>query len=260
MLREFNYTNRRKILREHVEIQIIKNADGDISFNASIDLSQYGFEGISPEPRVFVEAYRGATATWKRFSFGGSRSILPPSDLSLNEFRVPEGILFRVRVTSIESGSPGKLLAEADALQAKYSGNADGFVQPLIQHMAADDIGDELWRIHYSDGLPILKVNEKISIGAEQFLMNPEYRAAYAPSVMRQILQRILLIERFTQDDDELNWKQRWIRFSTQLTGRMPPEYAQSESIEEIEEWIDDAIEAFCRSSNFLAKFNSEIS
>lgn len=219
MLREFNYTGRRKILREHINIHVKQDESGNISFSAKLDLTEYEFEKITPEPRVFVEAYRGATATWKRFSFGGVRSIAPPDDLFLNEFRVPEGILFRVRVTSFEPGSPGKLLAEADALRARSLGDTDGFVEPLIQHMATDDIGQELWRIHYSDDLPILKINDKIAIGVEQFLTSPTFRSIYAPCVMRQVLQRILLIELFSADEDESNWKQRWVQFATRLSG-----------------------------------------
>jgi hypothetical protein len=259
MLREFNYTGRRKILREDIDLQIIQGADGALSFKAQLKLSEYGFDKLDPVPRVFVEAYRGATATWKRFAFGDARSIQAPEDLSLNEFRVPEGILFRVRITSIEDGRLGKLLAEADAIQPKSANDDDGFVQPLIQHMAADDIGDELWRIHYSNTLPILKINDRIQIGVDQFLMNPIYRAVYASAVMRQVLQRILLIDRFVGDEDDASdWRQLWLRFGFSLTGSAAPDFAGEESIEAIESWVSDAVEAFCRSGRMLPTFNSE--
>ena len=261
MLREFNYTSRRRILREDIDFQIIRAPDGGLSFNADLRLSAYGFDKIKPVPRVFVEAYRGATATWKRFSFGDVASISAPDDLSLNEFRVPEGILFRVRVTSVDEERNGRLLGEADALSPRTSPDEEGFVQPLIQHMAADDIGDELWRIHYSEDLPILKINDQIQIGVDQFLVTPAYRAVYAPAVMRQVLQRILLIDRSVGDEEDPNdWRQRWLRFGASLTGRSAPEFEGEASVEIVEEWISEAAETFCRSGRMLSMFNSETS
>lgn len=261
MLREFNYTRRQRILREDVDFQIIRTPDGGLSFNADLRLDKYQFDKVKPVPKVFVEAYRGATATWKRFSFGDAESISAPDDLSLNEFRVPEGILFRVRVTSVDAGKNGRLLGEADALSPRTSPDGEGFVQPLIQHMAADDIGDELWRIHYSDSLPILKINDRLQIGVDQFLITPTYRAVYAPAVMRQVLQRILLIERSVGDEEDPDdWRQRWLRFCTSLTGRSAPEFEGEASIEVVEEWISEATEIFSRSGRMLSTFNSETS
>jgi hypothetical protein len=259
MLRELNYTNRQRIRREDIELQVIQDSHANLSFKAQLKLHEYAFETLSPVPQVFVEAYRGATATWKRFAFGPANSIRAPDDLSLNEFKVPQGILFRVRVTAVESGLlPGKLLAEADAIQPRSSNEDQGFVQPLIQHMAADDIGDELWRVHYSNDLPILKINDRVQIGVDQLLLNPSYRAIYASAVMRQVLQRILLIDRFVGDeDDETDWRQRWLRFASSLTVSAVPEFEGEESIETIDDWINEAVEAFCRSSRLLPSFNA---
>jgi hypothetical protein len=259
MLREFNYTNRQRIRREDAELELIQSSDGSMLLKANLKLGEYHFEKIEPSPKIFVEAYRGATASWKRFDFGDARDIQTPDDLSLDEFKVPQGILFRVRVTSTAPKTQGKLLGEADAIRPKYAPDSEGFVQPLIQHMAADDMGDELWRIHYSDELPILKINDRIQIGVDQFLMNPACRATYAPAVIRQVLQRIALIDRFVGDeDDPADWRQRWMRFALVLSGRAAPEFSDADAVEAIEDWISDVVEAFCRSNRILQMFNSE--
>jgi hypothetical protein len=115
--------------------------------------------------------------------------------------------------------------------------------------------------MHYSDALPILKINDKVQIGVDQFLMNPVCRATYAPAVMRQVLQRILLIDRFVGDEDDPDdWRQRWLRFAFSLTGCTAPEFVDSDSVEAIESWVDDVVEAFCRSSRVMQIFNSEFS
>jgi hypothetical protein len=65
---------------------------------------------------------------------------------------VPEGILFRVNVSAAGDDALGRLLAEADAIRPRMPDEQDAHGQPLIQHVAADDIGDELWRVTDFDG------------------------------------------------------------------------------------------------------------
>src|SRR5438093_603771 len=148
MPRRLNYTGRKKINRNDASIRVKRNGDG-LVFDADLRLANYRLDEISPPPRVYVEAYRGASTLWKRFEFGRVGTIQPPQDRSLDEFGVPEGILFRVKV-SAEGESLGKLLAEADAIRPRLPDEQDEHGQPLIEHMPADDIGDELWRVDFS--------------------------------------------------------------------------------------------------------------
>src|SRR4051812_5348630 len=169
MPRRLNYTNRKKINRDDVSIRLHRNGQ-ELVFDADLRLADYKLDKITPPPQVFVEAYRGASALWKRFDFGRYGTVQAPADRSLDEFGVPEGILFRVKVSAADDDALGRLLAEADAVRPRLPDELDAHGQPLIQHMAADDIGDELWRVTDFDGpLPLLKVNSRVPMGVDQF-------------------------------------------------------------------------------------------
>lgn len=248
MPRRFNYTNRQRILREHVGVRIVKEGP-TLAFDADLDLTSYEFEKMSPRPKIYLEAYRGGTASWKRFDFGRAGLLAPPEDRSLADFRVPEGVLFRVRVTATDPTGAGRLVGEADGIRPKLPGEHEHAVQPLIQHLSADDIGDELWRVDFAGDMPLLKVNSRLPMGVDQFLVNPQYRAVFAPAVMRQVLSRILLIEKYSGDeDDDADWRQRWLRFGALISGVESPGPAETmQAVEEVEGWIDTAVEGFAR-------------
>lgn len=258
MARRFNYTKRKRILREHAKIRILRDDKGALSFSALLELASYGFPEGDRESRVFVEAYRGSTASWKRFDFGSPTAPMPPDDRSLDDFGVPEGILFRVRVTETAGDSAGRMLGEADGIPPQLPGEADQPVQPLIRHMPADDIGDEIWRVDFSDELPLLRINSRVPMGVDQFLLDPGYRAVVAPAVMRQVLIKLLLVDRFDGDEeDESDWRQKWLQFAERLTGTTPP--PASEGNEAIDDWINTAIENFARRAGFKRFFMTEL-
>lgn len=265
MPRRLNYTNRRKIRREDVVIRL-HNESAAIAFDAELRLGAYGFAQVVPPPHVFIEAYRGASTVWKRFAFGRINTLLPPDDRSLTEFGVPEGILFRVKVSAVDGPLAGRLLGEADGVAPLMPDQEEAPRHPIINHVPADDIGDELWRVDFSGTVPLVKINDKIPAGVEQFLVDPTYRAVFAPAVMREVLTRILIIDRDNYDDeDEASWQARWLRFASELPGVSdPPDFEETQgrliNLKEIEDWVDRAVEAFAQASGLLRAFSSAIS
>ena len=257
MPRQFNYTHRKRITRDDARIRISRNGDDKFSFDATLQLDGYKFDSSAGAPRVFVEAYRGSTASWKRFDFGTVTNICPPEDRALDEFEVPEGVLFRVRVTENGGKNDGLLAGEADAIQPLLPGQADDHVQPLIQHMPSDNIGDELWRIDFNGDMPLILINSRLAIGVDQFLLDSRYRAVFSSAVMRQVLIRILLIERNHGDeDDDSDWRQKWIRFGARMAGVACPD---QEDTQELDGWIDQAVEVFSERMQFLKAFETEV-
>lgn len=262
MPRRLNYTDRRKISRDDVSIRLHRNGEG-LVFDAALDLANYKLDRITPPPQVYVEAYRGGSALWKRFDFGRYGTVQPPPDRSLDEFGVPEGILFRVKVSAVSDDALGRLLAEADAIRPRLPDEQDAHGEPLIQHVAADDMGDELWRVTDFDGdMPLLKVNSRVPMGVDQFLRDPQHRAVVMPAVMRQVLTRILILDRDAWDDeDATSWQVRWLNFASGLpgVGQRPDadeEAGRLRNADELERWIDDAVESFAaRAGLFNAAF-----
>lgn len=258
MPRRLNYTKRQRIVREHIHIRLQQSPEGLLTFDADLDLSSYRFNSLSVPARVYVEAYRGATATWKRFYFGTTSDLSPATDRSLDEFRVPHGILFRIRVTSADSTSNGCLLAEADRIRPLLPGETDQSVQPLIQHMPANDLGHELWRVDFSGEMPLLKINDSVSMGVDQFLVDARFRALFAPAVFREVLMRIIVIEQAVDDEeDDTGWHQRWLRFGKLMSGSKAPRYAVPDDLDQVESWINEAVEGFAKRGGMKRAFES---
>ena len=257
MARRFNYTSRQRILQKHVRIRVTDDA-GRLEFDAALDLESYQFPVGESAPRVFIEAYRRATSTWKRFDFGTTSELSAPHDRSLAEFGVPAGILFRVKVTESGGASLGRLIAQADRIRPLSPDESDSPAQPLIEHIPAPDIGDELWRVDFSGDMPLLKINSKLSMGADQFLLDPRHRAMFAPAVMRTVLSRILVVEGYSGDeDDQDDWRRRWLKFGAQLCGTNAPEYEDDSDLELVETWIDSAVESFSRRAHLRTAFEA---
>jgi hypothetical protein len=252
MPRRLNYTGRKKINRSDIVIRVIEVQD-TIHFDASFTLASYD---LDPEAHVYVEAYRGASAVWKRFDFGRVGLLRAPAERSLNEFGSADGIRFRVKVCG--SGvRVGKLLAEADAVHPRLPSDDEQPGRPLID-TAPDDLRSEIWRLSFDDTRPVLLINERIP-GWSELVREPLFRALSAPAIMRQVLTKILVIDADEGDeDDEDDWRSAWLTFSSRLAGVGPrPTKTQDATadLEELERWIDDAVNAFSAKSNLFENF-----
>jgi hypothetical protein len=164
---------------------------------------------------------------------------------------------------SAEGESLGKLVAEADKIRPRLPNEEEDRGLPLIQHMPADDIGDELWRVTFEGELPLLKINSRVPMGVDQFLLDPLHRALIMPAVMRQVLTRTLIIERETGDEeDEGDWRVRWLRFASRLPGVLDWDVAAGgeSSPETVEGWIDDVVEAFATRAGLFNRFAQPLS
>jgi hypothetical protein len=68
---------------------------------------------------------------------------------------------------------------------------------------------------------------------------------------MRQILERILLIEKVTTMDDPSDWRSRWLIFASALPGSRNVPGAS----DEFDEWIENAVSAFARLNAMRTRF-----
>jgi len=255
MPHRFNFTGRKRIRRESVELRLRKT-DGHIALDANLQLAEYGFV---PSARIFLEAYRPASTQWKRFDLG---RVGVPSDngaMTLDEFERPEGILFRIKITSDGPGG-GKIVGEADALRPVLPDEATAPRTPLIDPVPGDDLGGEVWRVSFAAERPQLLVNSRI-VGWKEVVRDSTFRSLVAPSVMRQVLTKVLVIDKNAGDeDDPLDWRQNWIRFAEQLPGigECPDvDEASAGNLEQLESWIDDAVGRFGERVGLLESYRS---
>jgi hypothetical protein len=241
-VKRLNYTARQRILHSDADVVLQNSESGPGGFNASFDFSAYKFP---PDARVFVEAYRQTTVM--RFDFGIVSAPRPPSDRSLVDFPSADEILFRIRVTAA-SERPGVLLGEVDRIRPREHDESPDRRLPLLPAVP-DDVGQEVWRVDFEGGTTLLISRDLPDW--KQTVRSDTFRALVYPAAMRQILERILFFEKYRNVDDPLDWRSRWLLFSSRIPGSsLPPVERDAQ-----EEWIDDAVAAFSRQFQLRSRF-----
>ena len=238
-----NWTNRKRISRADVRIGVIREKAG-ASFSARIELASYG---LDPACKVVVEAYR--QTTWRRFEFGTVADVHPAGSCSLEAFGDTEGVQFRVKVLS-GGRDDGRIWAEADHVPVVAPEQQDAGRRSLL-NTRGEDLGERVWRLDLSDGIagPELLVNNRLG-DWRQAVQTPQFRSYVYPEVLRQILVRAIA----EYETGEVGWQSDWIVFACRTTGfsETPDEYATED---EREDWVQDAVSAFCRQQRFVERF-----
>jgi hypothetical protein len=245
-IRRLNYTGRKKIRRADVSIALHEKPNAPTTFDA--DLSRLSGYRLPDDAVVSVEAR--LQTRWMRFGYGTVGAIAPAADRSLTEFDSADGIMFSVKVTAV-SGTPGKLLAEAEGIPVRYPGDAEERRNPLLP-VKSDDIGHEVYRLDFSNDPPILLVNRAAG-DKDAIVRSPLFMSIVYPAALREILNRVIHVEGFDDpDDDGESWQARWLKFAAALpcVGPVP---AKEDG--DREQWIDDAVAAFAKQQVMLERF-----
>jgi len=261
MKRSFNFTGRKRIRQADVSVTVFDRGDGaPASFDASVNLLPYDLPADAP---VFLEAYR--QTGWMRFKLGTVGNLKVPDDRRLTEFDSTEALHFRVRV--IAPGENQKMLAEADKIPLRKPGEP-GPRESLLPVEASPAIGHEVWRLDTRSGTdegPVLQVNADIQDGNWRGVSSsPVFQALVFPAVLREILVRILVHDRHKKDQDDedvsLDWRDKWLAFADKLspTGHQELDVPdpQEPVPDEVFDWIDGVVEAFCRRYRFAPNFD----
>jgi hypothetical protein len=244
-IRRLNYTGRKRLRRNDTRITLYEANNGAARFVADLNLDNYGLPG---DALVFVEAYR--QTSWMRFSFGTVGQLDVQDDLLLSEFDSPEGILFRVRVTSNVEPS-GLLLAEAERIRPRRADEEEENRISLLPVRPSEDLGKEVFRVDFEDE-PILLVNAKVTDWRE-VAIDPVFGSLVYSAALREILTRIVLIDEYTDTEDNESWQSQWLSFATFLPG--VPDLDESGDRYVLEDWINEAVASFCRQFNLMDRF-----
>lgn len=242
-IRTFNYTERKRILREDAKITIREDKNGYF-FDVDLSLKEYN---LPAEASIYIEAYR--QTQYMRFNFGQVGRLRYPEDRKLTIFSSTEGVLFRVKVVA-DSTPRGLLLAEADQIHPRKLTDDDDSRIPLLP-VTNESLGDDIWRLEFEGDQTILKVNS--NLGEWRILArDPMFVSLVYPAVFRLILIRILVQEKHHDTEDLDDWRSRWLRFAISLPGvcAIPDEKGI-----ELDDWIDDTVAAFSRHHYFLSQF-----
>jgi len=249
MIRKFNYTGRKRIERDRVQVSLIPQAGQAPSFDASIQLADLGLPGNGA---VYIEVYD--KSSYMRFDFGTVEHQTPPSRRQLVDLQSREIFSFRVKVVDQE-GSHGKVLAVADRLPPVRL-ETGGTDKESLLAVSSEDLEDQIWKLDFSKDVPVLILNSRLEdLGIRELVRSDDsISMLILPAVFRQILVQIFLVDQ-DSDPEEGSWQNLWRKFLSAL-GAAPESVLELDSSENISEWIDDvAVPAFCRNQRASDRF-----
>jgi hypothetical protein len=249
MIRRFNYTDRKKISREHIHLHWLESDKEPLRFKLALDLESYS---IAPDAQVFVEAYVGSSVM--RFDFGIVSNIITPTDIGLKDFGPGLKPLFRIRVVSATADK--RVVAWANSispLDPKEVSTGERSILPV----ETVDLGPLVWNLRIDSNQFRLQLNSAITQPRDITTMarEPDFIALVYPSIIRQILEHLLL----GSEKDSVDAEHDWLKFAVQLTEIPAPtldEEADDDLFaEEVDEWIEQVILKFCEKHNSLSGF-----
>ena len=252
MLQRFNYTQRKRIAAKDVKIKVLDGKPR--TFEALIDLPT----GLPKSGRVFIDAYTSGAPTSRRFDFGSVGDVRRPEDTSLDGL---EGtLLFNVRVVDAKNDN-GLLLAAGSGFRptsgnkgAEGGPDADADTVSLLP-VNPIDLGTQVWRVNFSHDRPWLEINNKIPQCRELVHSDKLFFSLVFPVVVRQILERVLLIDRFDlgEEDDPLDWRSEWTRWAIHWhpSNERPP-VSDLDDVTERGLWIEEVVDGFCQQHGAL--------
>lgn len=238
MKRTFNYTGRKKIERRDITITL-REERGGLVFDADLRLAGYKFPRTA---EVWLEAHR--QNLWMQFPWGTVSALRQPTERKLAEFDVSDGILFRVRVVQPQGQEHHKLLGEADGIHFVKIGEASDQRRHLLVPIP-DALDQLLWKLDLERDPPCLLVNQDAKPSWKELARSPHFISLVYPEVLRRLLTRALVGEKWTEDDDEGGWTSDWMKFSRNLGVPWPPPLPDSEP--DCVAWVEEAVAAFAR-------------
>jgi len=239
MKRRLNYTGRKKIKRENVSINFIRQNGAVVAFEVNkLDLSELL---LPPEARVYVESYYRTEL--KRFEFGTAGSISHPSSCNLRGMAYPENLKFRILVVDQPTG---KILARADGISLEEPAEK----KPILP-VEFSGLENEIWRVEYEgdEGSPVLIINSRIPNVQNIAKQDAQFLIYVYPQVIREVLTHMVFVDGVdSTTEPTTDWHGDWLKFVRLLGVKFPERLNKDDknfSKEDALRWINDSVSAF---------------
>jgi hypothetical protein len=175
-----------------------------------------------------------------------------PSGMILSEIDRGGAVRFRLLVT--DADRTGRIIAAADGLRPVRDRNSPD--RQSLLPLRETDLGDQLWKIDvdFRTG-PTLLVNGTVPGLASRLREQALLQGLILPHALRVILMEVG--RGGAQEEDEDIWRRDWRRFLEALDVPVEPE--DSEDQESLEDWIEQAVDAFCAQKNFASRVKIDV-
>lgn len=253
MIKRCNYTGRKKIPHKCIRIRVDRYSK---TFEASWNLD--GID-ISASGEVYIEAFASGSLDVQRFAYG-TVGIPEPgaTDRLINGLNL-DAIAFNFKVVD-NSERNGCLLGISSNIKpiGDDDDGEDEARQQSILPINPKDLGRQVWLLNFSNNRPWLEVNNKIP---EIMTITREDRRFFSlvyPSVIRQIFNRILLIDEWTDvEGPEDDWRVQWLKWGIYWhpEKERPQDGDPKFCREGWMSWIEDVADSFCNQHDVCGKF-----
>jgi hypothetical protein len=257
MKRRLNYTDRKRILRDRINIMLQREDGLATSFSAKIDVSDLS---LPADAKLYVEAYHRTEL--RRYDFGTVGKTETPRDSSLANLARGQNLRFRVLVVD-QKGARGLILAHADRISPVPEGERKSILPVYF-----DDIGQQTWKVRYTEyeGGPALILNSRMPNIRAMAKSDPGFFFFVYPAVIREILTHMIFVEGVdSTDEPSIDWHSDWLQFATRiLSGERSPSVLDPRErddfdAEEVQTWVNRVVEEFCSSRKEWPRFLEEL-
>lgn len=240
--RRLNSTQRIRITRDRVSIQLEEPATPAAFPTASATVSLKDFT-LPGDAVVAIEAYYRNSSM--RFACGTVAAIEVPNRMELTDIDRGGAVRFRLVIVEPETG---RILASAEGLRPTRTGDGPE-KQPLLP-LLERDLGEQLWRVDIDERSgPTLLVNNRLLGLAADLRASPLVQGLILPHALGMILQELGSPGEEEGDDE---WGNDWRRFLDDLGVPLEPDEYDSETGKQ--QWVRDAVEAFCERRRFAER------
>lgn len=261
MIRRLNFTRRRRINQSDVQVRLWEENGQRKRFRLTANSKAYS--GLPEEAQVCVEAYYKNMYT--RYDIAPVHEFQGHCERQLEE-GYGDFAFFRLKIVGTDERGRGRILACADQIRPRKAEEEKAEQESLLP-VSYVNMGEEVWRLDYENGLPVLEVNERLK-GTCDIRDDPSFCGLVFPAALKEILSRILLVEKYYDvDGSREDWQCRWLRLACSLPEvRELPAGGEFEQIEEMVgeyvAWVGEVIQAFCRkhqmTTHLLKQYDQE--
>lgn len=237
-MKRFNYTGRKKILREDISIRLHGDFDAKPVVDVAVDLKDYDFPDGA---EIYLESQH--KTRFMRLLIGGGEAMSVQShSLELKEFDDADGLSFRIKVVAPDRG---QLLGIAENIKPYNKDEELDDNQRGILPVRSADLSQAgvLWRIDYGDEEAVLEIEKELG-GKDQVVRSLLFKGFILPAAMRQILAKIVAATEGWDDSlsDPQELSTRWLMFSKKVGAGLP-----DKSTSDQEDWLDDTVRLLSR-------------
>ena len=245
MLRKLNFTERAKLPRAAIRIELRRENDGTLAFDPHLNLEALR---APAEARVFIEAYY--RTSYMRFDCGTAGALVIPKERRLVEIDSDNCVRFRLKVVDNRAGAH-RILAVAEDLLVCLRKPESGARTPLLP-VNFTDLGPLVWRIDFDISGAVLELNNLV-VSMESMAKNdPHFIALVYPAAVREILTHIVLVEQHDPGEESDDWWSLWIRWGARYAS--PPIGGDDE---DRRSWIDDVVSGFAAQQKLVERLNA---